>query len=137
MHDWELGPGPSAGIGRIGVAQWRQACASGGEAAKAASPVPGRPRKLTDQQCQQLLQLLLKGARAYGFPNELWTLKRMATVIWVEFRVRHHPSHVGKVLRSGLGAVRCRNAGPSSATNQRWRRASPPDQRTDGAMVEA
>jgi transposase len=55
MHDWELGPGPSAGIGRIGVAQWRQACASGGEAALAAKPVPGRPRKLTDQQCQPLL----------------------------------------------------------------------------------
>jgi hypothetical protein len=58
MHDWELGPGPSAGIGRSGVAQWRQACASGGEAALAAKPVPGRPRKLTDQQCQRLLPLL-------------------------------------------------------------------------------
>ena len=82
------------------VAQWRQAWASGGEAALAAKPVPGRPRKLTDQQCRQLLQLLLKGARAYGFPNELWTWKRMATVIWLEFRVRYHPSHVWQVLRS-------------------------------------
>jgi transposase len=82
------------------VSQWRQAWASGGEASLAAKPVPGRPRKLTDQPCQQLLQLLLKGARAYGFPNELWTLKRMATVIWLEFRVRYHPAHVWKVLRS-------------------------------------
>jgi transposase len=82
------------------VSQWRQAWASGGEAALAAKPVPGRPRKLTDQQCQHLLQLLLKGARAYGFPTELWTLKRMATVIWLEFRVRPHPSHVWKGLRS-------------------------------------
>jgi transposase len=62
--------------------------------------MPGRPRKLTDQQSQQWLQLLLKGARAYGCPNEFWTLKRMATVLWLEFRVRHHPSHVWKVLRS-------------------------------------
>jgi transposase len=82
------------------VAQWRQAWASGGEAALAAKPVPGRPRKLTDQQCRQLLQLLLKGARAYGLPNELWTLKRMAPVIWLEFRVRYHPAHMWKVLRS-------------------------------------
>jgi hypothetical protein len=58
MHDWELGPGPSAGIGRSGVAQGRQACASGGEAALAAKPVPGRPRTLTDQQWQLLLQQL-------------------------------------------------------------------------------
>ena len=71
MHDWELGPEPSAGIGRIGVAQWRQACASGGEAALAAKPMPGRPRQLTDQQGQQWLQLLLKGARAYGFPKAI------------------------------------------------------------------
>jgi transposase len=102
--DGELGPKPSAGIGRIGVALWRQACASGGEAALAAKSVPGRPRQLTDQQGQQWLQLLLKGARAYGFPNEFWTLKRMATVIWLECRVRHHPSHVWKVLRSWPGS---------------------------------
>jgi len=82
------------------VSPWRQAWASGGEAALAAKPVPGRPRKLTDQQCQQWLQRWVKGARAYGFPNELWTLTRMATVVGLEFRVCYHPSHVWKVLRS-------------------------------------
>lgn len=82
------------------VYQWRQAWAHGGEAALRAKPVPGRPRKLTAQQGAQLHQLLLKGARAYGFPTELWTLKRVATVVWLEFRVRYHPSHVWQVLRS-------------------------------------
>ena len=82
------------------VSQWRQAWAQGGEAALAPKPVPGRPRKLTARQGERLQQLLLQGARAYGFPNELWTLKRIATVIWLEFRVRYHPSHVWKVLRS-------------------------------------
>jgi transposase len=81
------------------VSQWRRTWTSGGEAALAAKPVPGRPPKLTDRQCQQLLRCLLKGAKVYGFPNELWTLKRIATVIWLEFRVRYHPSHVWKVLR--------------------------------------
>jgi transposase len=47
-----------------------------------------------------LVALLLKGARAYGFPNELWTLKRIAAVIQVEFGVRFHPSHVWKILRN-------------------------------------
>jgi transposase len=82
------------------VSQWRQAWAQGGEAALAPKPVPGRPGKLTARQSEHLQQLLLKGAKAYGFPNELWTLKRIATVIWLEFRVRYHPSHVWKVLRS-------------------------------------
>jgi transposase len=81
------------------VSQWRRAWMSGGEAALAAKPVPGRPPKLADRQCQQLLRRLLKGAKMYGFPNELWTLKRSATAIWLEFRVRYHPSHVWKVLR--------------------------------------
>jgi transposase len=84
------------------VYQWRQAWRTGGEAALAPKQAPGRPRKLTDQQGEQLLQLLLQGARANGFPNELWTLKRIAAVIQVHFGVRYHPAHVWKILR-GLG----------------------------------
>src|SRR5262245_19840811 len=59
------------------VYQWRQAWQTGGEAALSPKPVPGRPRKLTDVQCERLLQLMLQGAKANGFPNELWTLKRI------------------------------------------------------------
>lgn len=81
------------------VSRWRQAWTQGGEAALAPKPVPGCPRKLTDAQCAQLLHLLSKGARAYGFPNELWTLQRIAAVMQVEFRVRYHPCHVWKLLR--------------------------------------
>jgi transposase len=64
--------------------------------------VPGAPRQLTDQQRAQLVPLLLKGARANGFPNELWTLTRIAAVIQVQFGVHDHPAHVWKLLR-GLG----------------------------------
>jgi transposase len=79
------------------VSQWRNAWRQGGEAALAPKPVPGRRRKLTAPQLAPLRQLLLEGAQAYGFPNELWTLKRVAAVIQVEFRVRYHPSHVWKI----------------------------------------
>ena len=81
------------------VSQWQKAWRQGGEAALTPKPVPGRRCKLTVPQLEQLRQLLLSGARAYGFPNELWTLKRIAAVIQVEFRVHYHPSHVWKVLR--------------------------------------
>jgi len=81
------------------VWRWRQAVARGGLAAVAARPVPGRPPKLRKQQCRRLLALLLKGALAYGYPNELWTLKRIARVIQREFGVRYHPHHVWRVLR--------------------------------------
>jgi transposase len=82
------------------VHQWRQAWALGGEAALVAKPVPGRPHKLTEVQRHQLLELLLQGARAHGFANELGTLRRIAAVMQVHFGVRYHPSHVWKLLRS-------------------------------------
>ena len=81
------------------VSQWQAAWQQGGDAALAPKPVPGAPRKLTDQQHAQLMPLLLQGARAHGFPNELWTLKRIAAVIQVHFGVRYHPAHVWKILR--------------------------------------
>ena len=81
------------------VCRWNQAVTKGGPLALAAKPVPGRPRKLQKGQCRQLLTLLLEGAMAYGYPNELWTLKRIARVILREFGVRYHPNHVWRVLR--------------------------------------
>jgi transposase len=82
------------------VYQWRQAWQTGGEAALAPKPVPGRPRKLTDEQRQQVLQLVRQGARAHGFPNELWTLRRIAAMLQVHCGVRYHPAQIWKILRS-------------------------------------
>jgi transposase len=81
------------------VCRWRQAVAAGGPGALAAKPVPGRPRKLQDRDCQRVLKLLLRGAMAYGYPNELWTLKRIARLIVREFGVKYHPNHLWRVLR--------------------------------------
>lgn len=81
------------------VSRWRQAVVQGGLSALVAKPVPGRPRKLQKDECQKLVDLLLKGALAYGYPNELWTLKRIARVIRREFGVHYHPNHVWRVLR--------------------------------------
>jgi transposase len=81
------------------VYRWRNTWLQRGEAALAAKPVAGAPRKLTEPQRTPLLPLLRQGARANGFPNELWTLKRRAAVIQVHFGVRYHPAHVWKLLR--------------------------------------
>ena len=81
------------------VCRWHQAVAEGGLSALAAKPVHGRPPKLQKGKCRRLLDLLLKGAMDYGYPNELWTLKRIARVILQEFGVRYHPNHVWRVLR--------------------------------------
>jgi len=60
---------------------------------------PGRPMKLTRWQRRRLVKILLKGARSYGFENDLWTLKRVAQVIKGEFKVNYNVTHVWRVLR--------------------------------------
>ena len=81
------------------VMRWKEAHEAGGEEALAPKPIPGRPRKLEDKEIQLLLDVLLQGALAYGFPNEIWTLKRIARVIREEFGVEYHQGHLWKILR--------------------------------------
>src|SRR5205823_9741767 len=58
---------------------------------------------LTGADLRRLEGLLGKGARAHGWPNELWTAARVARLIDRHFGVRYHPEHVRKVLKRRLG----------------------------------
>lgn len=65
---------------------------------KSARP-PGRPRKLSDKQVKRLEKALDKGAYAFGYVGNYWTLDRIAQVIWQLFEVRYHPSAVWHVMQ--------------------------------------
>jgi transposase len=80
------------------VWQWRATFRRKGAAGLAAKPVPGRPRKLTAAQRRRLPRLLARGARAHGYATDLWTTRRIATVIDEHFGVTYHPAHVGRLL---------------------------------------
>jgi len=60
----------------------------------------GRPRKLSRKQLATLKRILKKGALCYGYPTELWTLKRVADVVKEEFGVKYNVTHVWRVMRS-------------------------------------
>jgi len=66
------------------------------------APRAGRPPLLSATQLRQIERALLRGARAHGYPTELWTLRRVAEVVERTTGVRYHPGHVWKILR-GLG----------------------------------
>src|SRR5260370_7840202 len=88
------------GVHRVTLYHWlRQEQQPGGLAAK---PRQGQPPRLTDAQLQQLEQLLLQGAKAHGWPNDLWTCRRVAELIRRRFRVCYHPDHVGRFLHTRL-----------------------------------
>ena len=82
------------------VFRWKSARKRCGDKALEIKPVPGRPRKLNAKERNRLRKILLNGASASGFPNELWTLKRITRTIKNEFGVVYHPGHVWKLLRS-------------------------------------
>jgi transposase len=70
--------------------------------ALAAKPHRGAPRRLSDEDCQELERLLLKGATWHGWPNNLWTAARVGRVIYDHFGVMYHPAHVSRILRCRL-----------------------------------
>jgi hypothetical protein len=46
---------------------------------------------------------LRQGAHKHGWPNQLWTADRVATLIRRRFGVDYHPEHVRKILKQRLG----------------------------------
>ena len=88
------------GVDRRSVRRWRAAHDRDGPDGVARRPTPGRPSKLDAKARRRLEKLLLKGARASGFPTDLWTCPRVGEVIRQAFGVDYHVDHLGRVLRS-------------------------------------
>jgi len=84
------------------VSQWRKAWRQGGRDALRAAGRAGRRPKLSTAQLAEVEQALAKGAEANGYPNDLWTLPRVAEVIERVTGVSYHPGHVWYVLRDQL-----------------------------------
>ena len=76
-------------------AKWRQ----GGRGALAGPTRLGRPPRLSDSDWRRVERALLAGAQANGFDTDLWTLPRVAEVIWRTCGVSYHPGHVWWLLR--------------------------------------
>src|SRR5215207_2156489 len=90
------------GVSAQTASRWHARWQQGGARALRAPARQGRPPKLTPVQLRQLERALLKGARGHGFDEVLWTLRRVAEVIWRLAGVRYDPGHVWRIL-CGLG----------------------------------
>ena len=90
------------GVSRQTVSRWHARWQAEGTAGLHSRGAPGRTPRLSDAQLEQAEQALLEGAKAHGFDTDLWTLDRIATVIWRITGVRHHPAHVWRLLRHRL-----------------------------------
>src|SRR5947209_14183249 len=68
------------GVRRASLYRWDKQARSGPDGL-AATPHPGPTPRLHDSQLEELEDLLLEGATAHGWPNELWTAARVTEVI--------------------------------------------------------
>jgi transposase len=86
------------GVSKASVSGWKGRLATGGIEALKAKPHPGRKPWLSKRQKEQLVKLLLRGARKAGYANDLWTCPRVAEVIRRRFGVEYHPDYIGTLL---------------------------------------
>ncbi len=88
------------GVSAAAVSQWMRRVHDGGPKALRHRPPPGAPRRLGTEQLTRLPILLRRGPAAYGFRGQVWTRKRVAEVMRVEWGVMYHPTHVGRLLKA-------------------------------------
>ena len=88
------------GVDRRSVRRWKATHAREGPTGLNARPTPGRPAKLNAHEKERLEEMLVKGAKAAGFPSDLWTCPRVRQLIARQFGVRYHVDHIGRLLHS-------------------------------------
>jgi len=79
------------------VQRWRQAWSAGGEAGLLSKGPVSRPI-LSDELFVVLEQELDKGPVAHGWPDQTWTLARIATLIGRRFHKSYTPQGVAALL---------------------------------------
>lgn len=88
------------GVTRTSVHRWFQAWRKGGVTRLRGAGRAGRKPRLEASDWRRLDKVLRGGARRQGFPTEIWTLPRIATVIERTTGIEYHPGHVWKLLRN-------------------------------------
>jgi transposase len=103
------------GCGRSSVYTWVKLERDAAEKL-AARPHTGPKPRLTDEQAEELEGLLLEGAKAHGWHNDLWSAHRVAQMIRRRFGIEYHTEHVRKIIR---GRLRWSSQRPQKKAKQR------------------
>jgi transposase len=90
------------GVSHQIVSDWRAAWRRSGRDGLRGAGRAGRLPKLSRDQLVQVERELIKGAEANGYPNDVWTLQRVAEVIERMTGVSYHPAHIWSILRHEL-----------------------------------
>ena len=90
---------------------------------------PGPKPRLTPEKADRMKEILMHGAEAAGYDNDLWTLERIAVTLQKQLRVSYRPTQVWYIMRAcgwsnQKPETRYRNR--NEAAIRRWKRESWP-----------
>jgi putative transposase len=88
------------GVSRTTVSDWAKTIEAKGLRGLRKRKAAGSASKLSKSQKQKLKRMLDRGALAYGFPTDRWTLARVQRLIKKEFEVNYHPNYLNRLLRN-------------------------------------
>lgn len=82
------------------IVRWQQSYRNEGKRGLRVKPSPGRTPRLNQRQRGRLARLLLQGPMKAGYGTNLWTLRRIAEVIYHEFGIRYTIPNVWKIMHA-------------------------------------
>jgi transposase len=82
------------------VEKWRRAWRTVGRDSLLGKPHPGRPALLSDDQKQELVQMLRQEPTAHGFERHFWTTRMIADLVHRRFGVQYHRDWIGEMLHA-------------------------------------
>jgi transposase len=101
QHGWaQRRIAEALGVSEGAVSQGMRRARAKGPDALRHHPPPGAARRLPSEQLARLPELLTRGPATYGFRGDVWTRRRIAVVIRLEFGVTYHPTHVGRLCKA-------------------------------------
>jgi transposase len=95
------------GVSRSAVSQWAQQVKQRRRGLRGLERIKhkGRQSYLTDSQWQKVLRDLQRGARAFGYEDERWTLDRIQRLIADRYGVSYNTNYLSEKLRKSGWSV--------------------------------
>ena len=78
---------------------WHQQWRTGGIESLASQGKPGPELKFSDEEAETLRGHLIRGAVAHGYPNDLWTLRRVNRLVRDELKKKASASEIWRLLK--------------------------------------
>lgn len=88
------------GCNASSVMRWRDRWQVGGEEGLRVRSSPGRPARMSRAEKRRLLRYLVRGPLEFGWTTDVWTTRRIATLIESKFGIRYHFTHVARLLHA-------------------------------------